>query len=134
MEKGFSPIPGARGWQLSNENILSLAAIRASLELFDLVNPDLLEIRRNLLNYKLQEVINQFQEIITVTPKSRGAQISVKLKAGNEKALFAHLRANGVVVDFREPRIIRLAATPLYTTENDISKLEAVLKTFFHRQ
>jgi len=134
MEKGFSPIPGARGWQLSNENILSLAAIRASLELFDLVNPDLLEIRRNLLNYKLQEVINQFQEIITITPKSRGAQISVKLKSGNEKALFSHLRANGVVVDFREPGIIRMATTPLYTTENDISKLEAALKTFFHRQ
>jgi kynureninase len=134
LEKGFNPIPGARGWQLSNENILSLAAIRASLELFDFVNPDLLEIRRNFLNYKLQEVINQFPEMKTITPESRGAQISVKLLGGKEKALFAHLRDHGVVVDLREPNILRMAATPLYTTENEINKLEAALKTFFFKQ
>jgi kynureninase len=134
MEKGFSPIPGARGWQLSNENILSLAAIRASLEMFELIPFDLLEKRRNLLNYKLQETINQFQEMETITPETRGAQISVKLKGGKEKALFTHLQENGVVVDFREPNIVRMAATPLYTKENEIDKLEEALKTFFFKQ
>lgn len=134
LEKGFNPIPGARGWQLSNENILSLAAIRASLELFELVGPELLEKRRNSLNYKLQDVINQFPEMKTITPESRGAQISVKLLGGKEKALFTHLRDNGIVVDLREPNILRMTATPLYTTENEINKLEAALKTFFFKQ
>lgn len=134
LEKGFSPIPGARGWQLSNENILSLAAIRASLDLFELVPFDLLEKRRNFLNYKLQETVNQFPEMKTITPESRGAQISVKLMGGKEKALFGHLQDHGVVVDLREPNILRMAATPLYTTENEIDKLEAALKTFFFKQ
>lgn len=131
MEKGFRPMYGAQGWQLSNENILSLAAIRASLEEFDKVSPELLEKRRIFLTDKLQSILNRFEGLQTITPPQRGAQISVRMRSGSIKPLFEFLYASGIVTDMREPDVMRLAVPPLYTREEDLIALEKALEKFF---
>ncbi len=131
MEKGFRPEYGAPGWQLSNENILSLAAIRASLAEFDKVSLDLLEKRREYLNGRMQKIIDRFEALETLTPAERGAQISVRFRNGSIRPLFEHLHSAGIVGDLREPDIMRLAVAALYTSDEDLNALERGLETFF---
>jgi len=131
MEKGFHPMHGAQGWQLSNENILSLAAIRASLEEFDKVSLDLLEERRVWLTGRLQQILDQFPQLETITPESRGAQISIRFKGSSIKPLFAYLHESGIIGDIREPDIMRLSVPPLYTRDQDLDAMEKALAGFF---
>ena len=131
MEKGFRPMYGAQGWQLSNENILSLAAIRASLEVFAKVSPEQLERRREYLSGRLQQILERFESLKIITPASRGAQISIQSKTGSIRPLFDFLHASGVIGDFREPDVMRLAVPPLYTREEDLTALEKGMEAFF---
>lgn len=131
MKKGFMPAYGAEGWQLSNENILSLAALRASLAEFDRVDFSLLMKRQRQLVEMMEIVLQKHPDIQILTPEARGGQLSFRLINGNSKTLFDFLHANGIIGDFRQPDVIRLAIAPLYNREEDVHALEATLCAYF---
>lgn len=132
MEKGFKPMLGAQGWQLSNENILSMAALRASLQLFDHVPLNWLEDHRKELNLHLEEVVKKHADLQVITPKKRGAQLSFLVKSGKGKSLFQHLHKSRILGDWREPDIIRLTPAPLYNTHQEIDGIGEALQSFFN--
>lgn len=128
MPDDFEAIPSAEGWQLSNPPILSLAAIRASLSIFNEVGMNaLVEKSKNLTNY-LVEILNTIDsdKINIITPEMRGCQISIQVKKGN-KELFDRISKKGVVADWREPDVIRIAPVPLYNSFTDIYKFHQIL-------
>lgn len=133
MQKGFKPIAGAQGWQLSNENILSMTSLRASLELFDQVPLDWLEEHRKELNSHLEKVIRKFSDLKVVTPKSRGAQLCFSVQNGRGKELFQHLHQSHILGDWREPDIIRLTPAPMYNTHKEIDRVEEAMTQFFKK-
>jgi kynureninase len=137
MQKGFIPEPGAAGWQLSNAPVLSMAAHLASLELFDRAGMDALRSKSAQLTAFLEFTLkasalenNRLSfNIITPPPPHRGAQISV-LCGPEGRALFQHLTEHGIVADWREPNVIRMAPVPLYNSFDDVYRLGAALRSF----
>lgn len=133
MEKGFDPMPGADGWQLSNVNVLSSAAHLASLEIFHEVGmPALVEKSRKLtgfLFYLLSQINKAKERVEIITPKDenhRGCQLSLFVKE-NGKEVFQKLSDKGVVADWREPNVIRVAPVPLYNTFEDVYRFYSLL-------
>ena len=129
MPDSFNPIQSAEGWQLSNPPILSLAAIRASLSIFDEVGMDKLLVKSKELTNYLLYLLNTIDtdRIEIITPKERGCQLSLRVKNGN-KTLFDAITKKGVVADWREPDVIRVAPIPLYNSFQDIFNFYSVLK------
>lgn len=136
MEPSFDPVQGANGWQVSNLPVLSLAPYLASVEMFNTVGMNKLITKRNLLTsyleFVLQEIDKEVEqanfEIITPSnPAERGCQLSVYLH-GQGKELFNYLMQNGVVTDWREPNVIRLAPVPFYTSFEDMYEFGQILK------
>lgn len=129
MEPGFRPMSGAEGWQLSNAPVFGMAAHLASLEIFDEAGMDRLISKRIKLTNYLEEVILDISERLSskcsfeiITPKEqdrRGAQLSM-LVQGKGKSLFDALTNQGVIADWREPNVIRIAPVPLYNSFEDI--------------
>ncbi len=136
MEPRFDPIQGADGWQISNLPVLSLAPYLASVELFAEIGMTALIAKRNTitayLEFVLQEIDREVKgnfEIITPSnPKERACQLSVFLH-GEGRSLFDYLMKNGVIIDWREPNVIRLAPVPLYTSFEDIYRFGQILKS-----
>ena len=132
MEKGFKPMEGADGWQLSNVNILSSAAHLASLEIFDEVGMEKLRAKSLKLTAYLQSLLQdmhdkQLLEIITPhAPEARGCQLSL-LVNHNGKKIFEKLTQAGVVADWREPNVIRIAPVPLYNTFEDVYNFYSII-------
>jgi kynureninase len=128
MKPGFSPIPGAEGWQLSNAPVLGMAAQLASLEIFKKAGMGRISEKRDLLTAYLEYIILgvsernkttcSFEIITPSEPAKRGSQLSM-LVHGKGKELFEKLSKNGVVADWREPNVIRVAPAPLYTSFED---------------
>lgn len=128
MEPGFKPMPGADGWQLSNAPILGMAAHLASLDIFEEAGMDRIGEKRDVLTAYLEFVIDDISErnkdrasFELITPrnkKKRGAQLSIQAK-GQGKALFDELTRLGVIADWREPNVIRIAPAPLYNSFED---------------
>ncbi|MFC0773184.1 kynureninase [Terrimonas alba] len=141
MEKGFEPIPSAEGWQLSNAPVLSMAAHKASLDIFDEAGMDRLITKARLLSGYLHfilEEINKQQKvkwIEVITPANeteRGCQSSMlMLKKGKE--IFTALTENAVVADWREPNVIRVAPVPLYNTFEDVWRFGEIMRTVINR-
>lgn len=135
MKKGFIPESGAAGWQLSNAPVLTMAAHKASLELFDEVGMEALAKKGQLLNAFMEEVVLQAQETNAklefeiITPADRGCQLSM-LTNENGKALFDYLTENDVIADWREPNVIRLAPVPMYNSFLDVYEFGELLKNF----
>jgi len=129
MPDSFNPIHTAEGWQLSNPPILSLAAIRSSLSIFDRAGMDnLLYKSKNLtgyLSFLLESIETERIEIIT--PKARGCQLSIRVK-DSDKRLFNKIVDRGVIADWREPDVIRVAPVPLYNSFLDMFKFYQVIK------
>ena len=126
MRPDFDPAAGADGWQLSNPPILALAPLRISLELFRRAGmPRLRAKSRHLTAYLawlIESQLGDTLEILTPSePERRGAQLSVRVRAGRDagKSLFDHLVAHGVLGDWREPDVMRIAPAPLYNTFAD---------------
>ena len=129
MEPGFQPMSGAEGWQLSNAPVLGMAAHLASLDIFDEAGMENLCQKRDALTGFLEFIIDDISarhkdlctfEIITPRDKTkRGAQLSM-LVHGKGKAIFDKLSDAGVVADWREPNVIRLAPVPLYNSFEDV--------------
>jgi kynureninase len=131
MEKNFVPQDGAEGWVISNPPILSLAGIRASMDIFKEAGfSNLLEKSRKLTSY-LEELIlskkNEKINIITPSdPTKRGCQLSLQVKNADH-SLFDRLRENGVIGDWREPDVIRVAPVPLYNTFEEVFRFAEIL-------
>ena len=136
MEKGFVPMKGAQGWQLSNAAVFSMAPCKASMDIFDEVGlPKLIEKSRKLTNF-MEFVFNDISErydncnFEIITPKEeryRGCQLSV-LMHGQGKEMFDYITKEGVIADWREPNVIRLAPVPLYNSFEDIFKLGQIIE------
>jgi len=129
MPDSFNPIQSAEGWQLSNPPILSLAAIRASLSIFDEVGMDKLVAKSKELTNYLLYLLNTIDtdRIEIITPEERGCQLSIRVKNGN-KTLFDVITEKGVVADWREPDVIRVAPIPLYNSFQDVFNFYTILK------
>ena len=132
MGPQFHAAPGAEGWQLSNPPILSLAPLRASLELFERVGMAALSAKSRSLTGYLESLIDTHlaDTLAIATPREaarRGCQLSLRVLRGRGlegrdagRALFEHLGANGVMGDWREPDVIRISPAPLYNTHADV--------------
>jgi kynureninase len=137
MEPGFKPMFGAEGWQLSNAPVLGMAAHLASLELFDEAGMQRIGKKRDAmtayLEFVIEDVSQRNKERCTfeiITPKDRqkrGAQLSI-LVHGQGKALFDALSAQGVIADWREPNVIRVAPAPLYNSYEDCYRFGLALE------
>ncbi len=128
MPNIFEPIASAEGWQLSNPPILSLAAIRASLSIFDEIGMDRLVKKSKQLSNYLLFLLNEIQseKINIITPKEKGCQISIQVKNADKK-LFKMITKKGVIADWREPDVIRIAPVPLYNNYTDVYKFYKIL-------
>jgi kynureninase len=136
MEPDFDPVNGADGWQISNLPILSLAPYLASVEMFAEVGMDKLITKRNLITAYLEFVLHEIDdeldgaEFEILTPSNqdeRGCQLSVYLH-GQGRELFERLMKNGVITDWREPNVIRLAPAPFYCSFEDMYDFGQILK------
>jgi kynureninase len=126
MGPNFQPTRGAEGWQLSNPPIMAMAPLRASLEIFDEVGmPALREKSISLTGY-LESLLDdrhsqQFSIITPRDPAQRGAQLSLRVPHRG-RAVLERLAEEGVLCDFREPDILRVAPMPLYNSYLDVHK------------
>ncbi|MCH8908591.1 MAG: kynureninase, partial [Candidatus Heimdallarchaeota archaeon] len=132
MKPDFIPIEGAEGWQLSNPPILSLAAIRASLDIFHEIGIDKLRKKSIKLTRFLRFLIETLlsDQISIITPseiKHQGCQLSLVLEK-NAKQVYNTLVENSVFADWREPNVIRIAPVPLYNSFADVFRFVEVMK------
>ena len=136
MEPDFDPVHGADGWQISNLPILSLAPYLASVEMFAEVGMSKLIKKRNLLTSYLEFILHEIDKEIDgtefeiITPQNqeeRACQLSVYLH-GQGRSLFEYLMKNGVITDWREPNVIRLAPAPFYCSFEDMYEFGQILK------
>ena len=131
MGHDFVPAPGADAWQLSNPPIFQLAALRASLEIFDEATMPALRARSEKLTAYLESRLHAIEDdrisIITPSdPAQRGCQLSIRVKDA-DRSLFDAVTARGAVADWREPDVIRVAPVPLYNTFADIDRFAEIL-------
>lgn len=131
MGPKFIPIAGAEGWQISNPPILQMASLRASLEIFAEAGMSALRERSVRLTAYLEQMLAAIDDdrisVITPTdPGQRGCQLSIRVKNA-DKSLFAAISERGVVADWREPDVIRVAPVPLYNSFGDIEKFARIL-------
>lgn len=132
MGPEFVPMAGAEGWQVSNPPILSLAPLVASLEIFDAADIRTLRARSLQLTGMLERLLDKrlgdYIEVITPRePERRGCQLSLRLRDGDGRAVHDALGEAGVVCDWREPDVIRVAPVPLYNTAEEIEHFVGVL-------
>ncbi len=131
MGPEFRPLAGAEGWQLSNPPIFQLAALRASLEIFDEATMLALRERSVKLTAYLEQLLAHIEtnRISVITPDDtaqRGCQLSIRVKKA-DKTLFDAITEQGVIADWREPDVIRVAPVPLYNTFDDVDRFAKIL-------
>jgi kynureninase len=137
MRPEFDAATGAEAWQLSNPPILALAPLRVSLELFQRAGMSRLrEKSRRLTAYLAWLIESQLGDVLEVAtphqPDRRGAQLSIRVRAGRDagKSLFDFLVAHGVLGDWREPDVMRIAPAPLYNTYADCLRYAEAVKAW----
>lgn len=145
MSRTFIPSSGARSWQLSNAPVLSMAALKASLDIFSEAGLEKLRDKSEMLTGFLEYIVNDMNArfikngkaapVKIISPKTssqRGCQLSFIINKDG-KNLFNKLTSQGVVSDWREPDVLRAAPVPLYNSFEDVFKfgqfLEAALIT-----
>ena len=132
MEPLFEAIEGANGWQLSNLPVLSLAPYLASVMMFDEVGMDALIEKRDRITAYLDFILKEVDKEVDsnfeiITPSDRASQLSVFLH-GEGRVLFDYLMKHGVITDWREPNVIRLAPVPFYCSFEDMYEFGQILK------
>jgi kynureninase len=141
MKEDFAPAEGIEAWQLSNAPVLSMAAQRASLDLFQAAGLEPLFLKSKVLTAYLEFFIRSASskdaeafkiKIITPgNPMERGCQLSVKVSEQADK-LFAILTENNIMADMRRPDVIRLAPVPLYNSFQEVYNVGQVIKNHCH--
>lgn len=136
MEKTFDPMQTAEAWQLSNAPVLAMAVHKASLDIFMEAGFENLRKKSveltNYLEFVIDEISEQSENVNfeIITPRAvnqRGCQLSI-LCHGQGRALFDALTAKGVIADWREPNVIRIAPVPLYNSFTDVYRFGEILK------
>ncbi len=133
MGDKFLPMRGAEGWQLSNPPIFQLAALKASLDIFEEADmKTLAEKSKRLtgyLEFLLAEIHDERISIITPkNPNERGCQLSIRVRNA-DKNLFKQITTRGVIADWREPDVIRVAPVPLYNSFSDVFRFVEILRS-----
>lgn len=137
MKKGFQPIATAEGWQLSNAPVLSMAAHKASLDIFEDAGIENLIVKGQQLSDYLLFILDEInathteKKIEIITPRNsneKGCQISM-LMLQKGKEVFEALKQHGVLADWRQPNVIRVAPVPLYNTFADVFTFGQIVKT-----
>jgi len=137
MEKGFKPMKSAEAWQMSNAPVLTMAAHKAAIDIFEEVGMDKLLKKQRLLSGYLEFIVDDINSSLSeseksleiITPRNweeRGCQVSV-IAHGYGKSLFDKLTEEGVISDWREPNAIRMAPVPLYNSFKDIYRFGEIL-------
>lgn len=135
MRPEFHVLRGAEGWQISNPPILQMAALRASLEIFSEAGMPALAAKSRKLTGYLEMLIRDIGDdrisIITPTdPEQRGCQLSIRVRGG-DRSVHGRLVNNGVLADWREPDVIRVAPVPLYNSFADVARFSYILRDQF---
>ncbi|MES2689801.1 MAG: kynureninase [Bacteroidota bacterium] len=136
MKKGFIPMEGAAGWQLSNAQIFPMAIHNASLQLFDEAGIENLRAKSEKLTGYLEFVLNEANAgnlFTIITPKTtadRGCQLSIIVKEDGKK-LFDYLEAKNIMPDWREPDVIRMSPVPMYNTFEEVYRIGEAITTYF---
>lgn len=135
MEKTFVPMKGAASWQMSNAPVFNMIGLRASLDIYDHCDLNKLFQKGRALSAYLRTLLESLQQELAftiITPKeddARGCQLSL-LFGVEGKNVFDYLTNHGVIADWREPNVIRVAPVPLYNTFEDCYRFYALLKDF----
>ena len=132
MRHEFDQLPGAEGWQLSNPPILSMAAIKASLDIFNEAGIEALTEKSKKLTGYFEFLLDKLdhKDIRIITPRNpeeRGCQLSIQV-INADKSLHQKLTEAGVITDWREPDVIRCAPVPLYNSFQDVYNMVELLK------
>jgi kynureninase len=134
MEKGFIAKPDANGWNISTAQVFNMVSLKASLELFEEAGINNLRNKSIELTAYLQFLLNQltninFEIITPKEPERRGAQLSLHFKEHGKK-IHEKMIASGIIVDYREPGVIRVAPAPLYNSFEDVFCFYEILMNF----
>ena len=134
MEKGFIPKPDANGWNISTAQVFNMVCLKASLEIFKRAGMDALRKKSEDLTAYLEFLINQpgklSPRIITPSdPAARGAQLSLYFPEQG-KEIHQKMQDQGIVGDYREPGVVRLAPAPLYNSFEDLYRFYELLALF----
>ena len=132
MRDDFDPIPTVEAWQLSNPPILSMVAIKSSLEVFMEAGMENLRAKAIKLTGYLEDLVRSLGDDVVgiVTPhdpEQRGCQLSIQVKNA-DKSLYDAISRDGVIADWREPDVIRVAPVPLYNSFEDVYRFYEILK------
>jgi kynureninase len=129
MGPTFEPIPTVEAWQLSNPPIFQLASLRASMNIFDEAGIKNLRARGDKLTSYLEFLLKENCEgkLDIITPESRGSMLSIQMKK-DPKPLVKIFSEKGVILDFREPDILRVTPAPLYNSYEDCYRLVQIMK------
>ncbi len=135
MEPNFHPAPGADAWQLSTPPALAMAPLLPALDCFEQAGMDALRLKSIQLTGTLERLIREQIDggVHILTPddaERRGCQLSLRVRSGRAhgRALFEKLQAEGIIGDWREPDVIRVAPVPLYNTFEDCWRLVQSLR------
>ena len=133
IPKVFVPQEGAAGWQMSNAQILPMAAFWASLAIFEEASMEALHKKSSLLTGYLVYLLKSIPQIDILTPlneNERGCQLSLTTSSDKGRGLFEYLQRNNIIADWREPNVIRVAPVPLYNTFEDVWRFVTTIKEY----
>src|SRR5450432_1412256 len=134
MEKRFNPKAGAGGWQISTAQVFNMVSLKASLELFEDAGIKNIRKKSILLTGYLEFLLNQLTNINfeIITPNDsfqRGAQLSLYFKE-NARSIHKKLTDGGIIVDYRQPGVIRVAPAPIYNSFKEVYRFYEILKSY----
>jgi kynureninase len=135
MEKGFIPKTNAGGWNISTAQVFNMVCLKAALEMFDEAGIEKLRVKSVQLTAYLEYLLHQlpnikFEIITPVDPGSRGAQLSLYFTERG-KEIHDKMIESGIIVDYREPGVIRVAPAPLYCSFGDVYAFYEILRDHF---
>lgn len=135
MEKGFIPKTNAGGWNISTAQVFNTVSLKAALEMFDEAGIENIRTKSLQLTAYLEYLLHQLPDLPfgIITPagaESRGAQLSLYFKEGG-KAIHDKMIESGIIVDYREPGVIRVAPAPLYCSFGDVFEFYRILRDHF---
>jgi kynureninase len=138
MRDAFDPTPTAEAWQLSNPPIMAMASVWSSLQIFEAIGMQQLRKKAVSLTGYLEYLVKSLGEdiinIITPSdPEQRGSQLSIQVKNA-DKQLFNQITEKGVIADWREPDVIRVAPVPLYNSFEDVYHFYKILEEAINQQ